>query len=352
MEISNKTILFILGFSLWAISSRGQTSTHRFGLESQTGRIIPHNSELRDIASSHPISFGISSQWMKTSRKNWEACNCFHYLGFSLSVVDFQNPEELGQAWNLSGTFEPYLFRKRKWAGSLATGLGVSYLTQVYDPIENPRNTFFSAPISFLIFLAPKVSYQLTENWALQASFSYNHISNGGQRQPNRGMNFPMLGLGILHYTRQATLNDYEKLPITQDWEFYLDLGFNSRDAENGGRRPNLTFAAGTYRKLAGILAFGGGLEVSKDFSIDVEKRIEATIPAAFVEPHLVFGRFDFGMRYAGYLYKPEGYQEDKDFYQRYTLNYLLGENFRIGAGLKAHGHVAEYLDFRIGWRF
>jgi hypothetical protein len=65
-----------------------------------------------------------------------------------------------------------------------------------------------------------------------------------------------------------------------------------------------------------------------------------------------LFGRFDFAMRYAGYLYKPEGYQEDRDFYQRDTLNYLLGKNFRIGAGLKAHGHVAEYMDFRVGWRF
>ncbi|GAB2500537.1 acyloxyacyl hydrolase [Algoriphagus taiwanensis] len=341
--------IFLLAFSFGVKSQEG---LHRFGVEGQYGWIIAHNPELEQVAQSSPVAIGISSQWLKNTRKNWEACNCFHYLGLSLSVVDFQNPKELGQAWNLAGTFEPNLFQKRKWAGSLATGLGVSYLTRVYDPIENPRNTFFSAPISFLIFLTPKISYQLAENWAMQASFSYSHISNGGQRQPNRGMNFPMLGLGILHYTRQAELKDFEKSEIPKSWEFYLDLGFNTQDAGAGSRQPNFTLAGGVFRRLVGILGMGGGLEIAKDFSIDVEKRIEATIPAAFVEPHLLFGRFDFAMRYAGYLYKPEGYQEDKEFYQRYTLNYFLGKNFRIGAGLKAHGHVAEYLDFRLGWRF
>ncbi|GMQ24101.1 hypothetical protein Aoki45_07830 [Algoriphagus sp. oki45] len=345
---------FLIGIFLfaWSILAKSQSGTHRLGLEGQYGWIIAHNPELEQVAQSSPIAVGFSSQWMKNTRKNWEACNCFHYLGLSLSVVDFQNSKELGQAWNVAGTFEPILFRSAKWSGSLSTGLGVSYLTRVYDPIENPRNTFFSAPVSFLIFLAPKISYQLSEKWEFQASLNYSHISNGGQRQPNRGMNFPMLGLGMVHYTRRGALNEFEKTKTVKDWEFYLDLGFNTQDAGEDTRKPNFVLAGGTYRRLAGILALGGGLELAKDFSLLADRSRERLIPAAFAEPHLLFGRFDFAMRYAAYLSKPEGYQEDKSFYQRYTLNYHLGRHFRVGAGLKAHGHVAEYMDLRLGWRF
>ncbi|MCL6259611.1 acyloxyacyl hydrolase [Aquiflexum sp. TKW24L] len=348
-----KAALIFLILSFWAVNAEAQVSSHKIGLESQYGWIIPHNPELQDLASSRPISLNLSTQWMRSTRKNWEACNCFHYLGLNLSVVDFQNPRELGQAWNLSGSFEPYLFRTDRWSASLSTGMGVSYLTRIYDPIENPRNTFFSSSISFLIFVAPKLFFELSHQWELQASFSYNHISNGGQSQPNRGMNYPMWGLGVVHYTRKADLPSYEKSPLPNKWSFYADLGFNTRDSDNGTRQPNFTLAGGTYRKFTGIIGLGGGIEIAKDFSLPIqESRIEAVIPGIFLENHFLFGKFDFSQRMVKYLSKPLGYQEDREFYQRYTLNYLIGKNIRIGAGLKAHGHVAEYMDFRLGWIF
>lgn len=353
MDMASRVSVFFLAFVVFSVSVEAQTSIHRFGLETQTGWIIPHNSELRDIASSRPISLGISSQWMKTSQKNREACNCFHYLGLNLSVVDFQNQQELGQTWNLSGSFEPILFRSGKWAVSLASGIGVSYLTRVYDPIDNPRNTFFSAPISFLLFVAPKLTYEISPKWEIQTSFTYNHISNGGQSQPNRGMNFPMWGLGILHYTRKVDFPSFQKSQLSRNWSFYADLGFNTQDGGNGERNPKFSFAGGAFRQVTGIIGLGGGLELAKDFSLPIqESRSEALIPGVFLENHFLFGKFDFSQRIVKYISKPTGYQEDHEFYQRYTLNYLIGKNFRIGAGLKAHGHVAEYLDFRVGWKF
>lgn len=353
MESLRRIFVVFLVFSLLVGPTLGQDTVHKFGLEAQAGWIIPHNSELRDIASNRPISFGISSQWMKTSRKNWEACNCFHYLGLNLSVVDFQNLRELGQAWNLSGSFEPILFRSGKWAASIESGIGFSYLTRVYDPIDNPRNTFFSAPISFLLFVAPQLSFDLNSSWAIQTSFTYNHISNGGQSQPNRGMNFPMWGLGILHYTRKVDFPSYQKNQSPKTWSFYADLGFNTRDGGNDSRNPNFSLAGGAFRQLTGIIGLGGGIELAKDFSLPIqESRSEALIPGIFLENHFLFGRFDFSQRMVKYISKPTGYQEDHEFYQRYTLNYLIGKNFRIGAGLKAHQHVAEYMDFRVGWVF
>ncbi|MFC5190757.1 acyloxyacyl hydrolase [Algoriphagus aquatilis] len=343
-------LLFVF---LVSFGANAQQNWHRLSLESQYGWIIPHNSELKQISSSNPFSIGFSSHWMRTTRKNWDACHCFHYLGLNFSLVDYQNPHELGQAWNLSGTFEPILHRTDSFIFSLSTGLGVSYLTRVFDPIENPRNTFFSAPISFLLTLAPKAIYNLNNHWALQASMSYHHISNGGQRQPNRGMNFPMLGLGIVHFTRKSDLPDYEKKSTSNRWNFYTDLAMNTRESTEKTRRPNLVLSVGTFRKISGIIGLGGGLEVARDFSLPVqERRIESLISGMYLENHFLFGRFDFSQRFGKYLHKPEEYLPNEDFFQRYTLTYLMGNHFAIGAGLKVHGHVAEYLDLRVGWKF
>ena len=325
----------------------------RIGFEGQSGWILAHNPELREISSSTPVALTLSSQWMRTSRENWESCNCFHYLGLNLSVIDFQNPQELGRAWNLTGSFEPVLVRRDRWSFSLSSGIGLSHLTRLYDPIQNPRNTFFSAPVSFLLFLTPKVTWKFASKWALQGSISYGHISNGGQRQPNRGMNFPLFGLGIAHDLKSVDFPEYEKNPISGDWSVYADLALNSQDAGNGTRRPNFALAVGTYSQLTGIVGFGGGVELAKDFSLPVqESRAEALIPGVFLENHFLFGKFDFSQRLVKYLYRPQGYQERYLFYQRYLLNYRVGKNLRIGAGLKAHGHIAEFMDFRIGWVF
>jgi hypothetical protein len=322
-------------------------------MEFQSGWIIPHNPELREIASSRPFSFGLSSQWMRTSQKNWEACHCFHYTGFNFSVVDYQNSRELGQAWNLSGTFEPVLHRSGPFSISLSTALGVSYLTRVFDPVENPRNTFFSSPVSFLLTLAPRLTYDLNEHLALQAALAYHHISNGGQKQPNRGMNFPMLGLGLVYSTKKSELPHYEKTPPPNRWYFYTDLAMNIRQAPDNSRRPNFILSAATYRKLSGIIGLGGGLEVAQDFSLAVqESRVESFLPGIYLENHFLFGRFDFSQRFGAYLHKPLGYRDSEAFFQRYQFSYRIGKHLSLGAGLKAHGHVAEYLDLRVGWRF
>ena len=75
---------------------------------------------------------------------------------------------------------------------------------------------------------------------------------------------------------------DFETSEIPQRWVFDLDLGFNTQD-DGGLEEAYFTLAAGAYQRLIGILGLGGVFEVFKDFSLDVEKKIEAMIPTAFV---------------------------------------------------------------------
>jgi hypothetical protein len=229
-------------------------------------------------------------------------------------------------------------------------GVGVTYITKVYDAETNPRNTFFSAPLSFLLYVKPAVTYSFHDNWAVSASFAYNHISNGGQKKPNRGMNYPMAGLGLHYFVKNDPLPTYVRDNFNGSWEYYIDGGVNVRDTPDGSREPNFNLNIGAYRKILPIVGLGGGVEMSYDLSLmDDDGGQGAFLPALFVANHFLFGRFDFSQHFAIYLAKPEGYMADRTFYQRYTLHYALTEKFRLGAGIKAHGHVAELLDIRFG---
>src|SRR5690606_35741573 len=189
----------IVFISLGIQEANGQ-AVKRLGGAVSYGSIIAHASELRPISNSNPMGITGSFQFMDVGRKSWETCDCFYYLGADFSYENFNNPTTLGNAYSLTATFEPVLWRSAPWVLSLKSGIGISYLDQVYDPVTNPENIFFSNHLSFKIFLAPSLEYRFSPKWSGQLYFTYNHISNGGQRQPNKGMNYPMAGIGVYHY--------------------------------------------------------------------------------------------------------------------------------------------------------
>src|SRR5690606_38922491 len=126
-----------------------------------------------------------------------------------------------------------------------------------FDPVSNPSNIFFSVPVNFLVFLASSMEYRFSPAWSGQFSLSYNHISNGGQKQPNKGINYPMVGFGVNHFfSPPAELPRYSAGAFSPSWEYYADAGFSSRDAAWAlERRPVFTLGAGVFRGLSAINA-------------------------------------------------------------------------------------------------
>lgn len=351
MDMRIRSVLCILFF---AVFMQGNAQSNiRLGVSASYGSIIAHSSELLPISQTHPWGISGSIQFMGTQKKDWETCNCFYYLGMKLTYDNFSNPHVLGSAWGISGTFEPILWRKDHWVFSLHSGIGFSYLNKVFHPDSNPQNLFFSAPISFLVFVAPTLEYRFAPLWSANMALTYNHISNGGQSQPNKGINYPMLGIGLNHYYQSFELPDYTSSALSRDWGYFVELAYTNKQATwSTYRKPVFTFAAVAFKPLTTFNAVGGGLEMNKDFSIAVEEsRWEALMPAPFISHHFILGRMEFSQRMAFYAHKPVGYN-DYRFYQRYILQYRAWSKLQIGMGLKVHGHEAENIDFRLGWRF
>ncbi|MBD3628873.1 acyloxyacyl hydrolase [Cyclobacterium sp.] len=325
----------------------------RIGLDGQSGWIIPHSAELVPISQSHPQGFQFNWEYLPMNKTAWEHCNCFYYWGGTVGYTNFNHPKVLGNAYFLSGYFEPILWRRKDWQISIRGAMGVTHLTRVFDANTNPQNTFFSSPVSFLLSVSPKINYQLHDNWSVNTGFNYNHISNGGQRQPNRGMNFPGFGLGLSYWFTDEDFPEFEKPPFESRSYFILE-GFGTfRDNPAGsGRLPAIGITADLMYAISRINNLGIGLESTWDQSLRSNRQGSGFIPALFISHHLTFGKMDFSQRMAYYLSKPDGYQEGKLFYQRYSLSYQFKTGFRLGADMKVHGHVAENIGFRAGWLF
>lgn len=333
-----------------------------FGIRNHYGFIIPHASDLKEISQTRP--WGIQLEWSKLmlSEKSWNNCNCYAQTGFSFNYFNYGNPEQLGNSYNLIYFAEPYLSYKRSLFYSFRTGLGLTYLDQVYDETSNPENTFYSQPLSFLLLLNLNANYRLDDNFIVSVTANFNHISNGGMNKPNRGMNFPTFGLGLSYIPKPQPLPDRPKTGTKKgNSDGYLRLFGTLPTVGSGGALDNerkllLGISGGVLYHLTHLNALNVGVELVRDGSLKAKAEnlgedYDHHLAALMLGHNLVFGRFTFNQQLGYYLYKPFP-STDKDFYQRYELLYRINDRLQMGTSLKSHGHVAENWDIRLGILF
>ena len=324
------------------------------------GKILAHSRSIADLTDSYIWGWQADVSRVRYTKASWNICNCYSENGISLSYFNFNNPKELGSAMSLALFAEPQLTLNRLFL-SFRAGMGVAYVTRIYHPDANPRNLFFSTPWNGLLLVQLSARYRLAPQWTLRFGTSYQHISNGGKRQPNKGMNFPLLSLGIDYATKHQDLRPRARHSQSdRALHSYAELSYNTRslsemNVASDERAVVWGLHAGLYKPIANMHALGVGLEISHDGLLKELARqdpdaYDHRVISALVMHHLLFGRFDFSPAIGFYIHKQ--YPEPSRVFQRYAMYYQMFENFRIGFSLKAHLQTAEQMDVRLGVLF
>ncbi|MBE9481646.1 MAG: acyloxyacyl hydrolase, partial [Bacteroidetes bacterium] len=112
-------------------------------------------------------------------------------------------------------------------------------------------------------------------------------------------------------------------------------------------------FSASKSWQIGRINALTAGLEWLVDGAKKEEIKRDENFSGDYQRGGIMFGnefllgRFIFSQQIGIYFYKP--YKVDDFYYQRYGLVFRITDKFFAGVSLKAHRHVADFLDFRIG---
>ena len=328
------------------------------GIRGHYGFIIPHSETIKDAAYSNPWGIEADFGWHLNSEKAWQSFGTYPRIGFTLSYFDFDNPDTLGNAFSGTVYFEPFLAVRKKLHASFRFGVGISYLDKVYDAESNPYNLFYSSPISFLLQANFSVNYRINPHFNAKIAGFYNHISNGGGREPNKGINFPTLSLGLEYLLRTSPFPEKEK----EDWRtihekrdkiaFTLYSAAKRKSSDVNGRNILAGISANYSRVIGRMSALSIGTEWLVDnhtkWKIQQEQKdISHHKGSLFLGHDLLLGRFIFFQQLGWYYYKP--YQGHAALYQRYGIHFNISKSFFAGVSLKSHGDVADFLDARIG---
>ncbi len=176
--------------------------------------IIQHSRKLKDeLVQTKPWSIEMDIGWHLRKREAWDYCSCYPRTGFAFQYINFDFPEVLGHAFAMFPYIEPYIRPDQNLSVSFRFGMGPAILTSVYDEVSNPDNLFFSSHFSFISHLNLAVNYRLTEQLSMRLAGNFHHVSNGGIKEPNLGMNFPSVNVGLDYNFQKAEFANRAKDP-------------------------------------------------------------------------------------------------------------------------------------------
>lgn len=360
-----KTYLILVLFScrVFAAAQQDTSDLYFTGLQANYGFIIPHSKSIAPVSHTNPYGFEISLNRLHASGKKTEVFNANWSTGIQAGYFNFQNPEVLGSAFALTVYSEPVVTFSNRFQFTIRTGTGLSNHTKIYNEISNPTNLFFSTRISFPLFVNVRLKYHTGDHVYITLTGCYNHISNGGFRLPNKGMNFPTLAGGMEYYPheipvlKQVITRKYKPEPgvkwILQAITTVKVLG------ESGVFPEQYVFVYGIHtriaRPLTRIYSLTGGVEAifdgyvketirREDSGFDY-KRLALTAGQDFT-----FGKLLFSQHLGFYVYSP--YKARKPVYQKYELTYKVSSCFLAGVFLKAHLQDAELMGVSVSWEF
>lgn len=356
-------VLFVILFIACCYILKGQEEQKNpiaLAFKPQYGFILPHSGKVEHLTHTNPYGLELEYAWNMLKKKNWRQCNCYSKTGVSFLYVNYDNPDIVGSSYNIVAFAEPYLIKRSWFLCSARMGVGISLLDKIYDENTNPENTFFSTTLSYIIHMDLNAYFRFNEQYSLTAYAKYNHISNGGVKQPNYGMNFPMFGLGLVYYPKgKLVFPEHEKDEFKSEMFYNLYIfGMFKKVREDTNYPEKTTYVYGLYGlvgRTVGVLnGFSIGTEYLNDGAVKEEIRranqnADHQSFSGLIGHHLLFGKFDFSQYWGTYIYAPN---RSRAFYQRYTLTYKFTDYILGGITLKAHGDAADSFHAVLGWAF
>jgi hypothetical protein len=166
--------------------------------------------------------------------------------------------------------------------------------------------------------------------------------------QPNLGINYFALSLGV-----EYALNSYN-IPVKTKkavWDkvkrFDLVGGFSLKeDTGHVNNRVVLQLIGQRFWQTSGINGVTAGIMLEYQ-----EQKVIQNEPfsgGVFFGNEFLIGQFRFGQQLGVYLFG--GQDAHSQLFQNYYLRWLSKGRLILGAHLKVHGHVADYLSFQLGY--
>ncbi|WP_176955953.1 acyloxyacyl hydrolase [Catalinimonas alkaloidigena] len=352
----------------WSLSgvllaqSGAEKACFAYDAQAYYGAIFRYQRHTQQVLFTHPYSLEVTVNRLPTGRHDWERMYGGPTVGVTLSYTHFGTAHELGRAVGATTQFRVPLRRFRHGWLEADPGLGVVYGNRPYDRETNPYQKAYSTHFSVLLRGNLNYYHTLADRWALVASLAFRHFSNGAMRNPNNGMNYPLVGVGVRYQPHGALVPirpEPPTTPVEKTWHLHLAGAIAWKQVTFGTPRKAvyqgnlmLMHRLGRYASLT----LGTDLIHDPTFDRDYAARLQEiknTDPwkaGVTVGGEMHIGTLGVLAQMGLMAYDPHLF--NGRLYQRFGLRYQLTRRWFVQTTVRAYSRKAECLEWGGGIRF
>lgn len=363
-------LLFLLIINVLSAKTNDTIIDRNFQIEFRAsyGFIICHHPEMKYFQSHFPL-YELNIQQVTTGRKSWQRKSNYPAVGVSLIYTGIGEMPEIGRAFAIVPHINFNCLKSKRHQLNFNFGIGIGYLTQKYDIIENPKNTFVGSHVNAAINISTDYSYMVTNRLGLSAFIGLTHFSNGSTRSPNNGINIAHAGIGAKYFiqepkqkiARQPSDNQRYKSWVKENFSFNFAFLASKKDIKqfigynNTWIVYNIQFNA--LKHVTEMSKFGIGLDLVYDQTDEAILRldgveftdIEILKPGINVAYEISFGNTSFNINFGYHLAGKE--MSEEHIYQKLGAMQNIWKGLFATVQLTTHFGWADYIGFGIGYR-
>lgn len=333
---------------------------HHYGIKHYNGTVFAHTEAVQNTAGSRPWAIELEYSKRHTSSKVWNTCRCYPSSGVVLAYKNYDS-DVLGHGVHLAYYVQYHALADKTISPIIRGTAGLEYNTNPYHEIHNPENQSYSMHVNASLQVAFGAYFKINDNIFSDLVFAFNHISNGGSKAPNKGINWPSAGIGLYYSPDYGNIkNRGDSIPVqtfTNKWitriNTYLTAKSQIYDVKEIHMIGGAEMLAG--RRISNLNNLLGGFEWNLNGlhirSIEYyELAGNPNILSVFAGHEFVMGKFRFSQKLGWYVFNQM--DDDNLWYHKWGLRYKHNTNLLIGVEVKAHKHVADYTSFTLGYAF
>lgn len=344
-------------------SGRGKVRVVAWQAGTHFASVFAHSEAVQNTAGARPVGIELAYTWQRRDKEVIDLCNCYPRKGVVATVFNFDNAV-LGRGVMAGWMLEPVWHLSSRFELSIRGVAGGAWLSNPFDSVKNPTNQSYSTDLSAWLGFGIGFTYALSNQWRIQALANFQHTSNGGMKQPNKGINMPAGGI-LLQYSPQsrpfyrgprAMATAWKNQPWEKEISAFITAKRGEITARGSVRQPIAGVQFAMQRPIGGLSMAGGGIEAYYDgFTQNRMQNDDAPNESAWriglMAGHtFVLGKVGFSQHLGIYLFKPAPF--DDAWFHRWGLHYNWSKHWRVGFNLKAHRHIADFIDLRVGYRW
>lgn len=327
-----------------------------------------HHPEMNLFRAHFPI-FELSLQQTTFGSKTWHQLLNYPAVGVTVIYSGVGGMHEIGSIFGAYPYMSFNFLKSKRNMLNARLGVGIGYATNKWDAHDNPKNTFLGSHVNALFSINVEYSRVLSQRWHLSLYTGMTHMSNGGSRCPNNGINLWQFGFSGRYFLKQQR----ERLPLEtidnkqyRGWKsknisLYVSFLYSLKDIDEymgyGMHWSVYNLQLNVLKRVSQMSKVGIGIDLVYD-ETDKEilkfKKIDYK-PIEILKPGVNVA-YELALKSTSFLFNFGCHVGGKELcegriYQKLNLKQNISEHLFLTFGLTTHWGWADYLGFGVGFK-